>query len=305
MDLEELDVATEVGRRLFLDPATTPTAVRRDRAVMTVLTGVHAGQVFPLVDRELIIGRGRECGVRIDDVGISRRHTRIVRTDDGGFFVEDLGSTNGTFVTGRRVTREALGTGDRIQLGPNVVLRFAFLDATEEELARALYEASTRDALTRTFNRKHFTERLVSEVAYGVRHETRVSVLIFDLDHFKKINDTHGHLAGDVVLRIVAAQVMKTIRIEDLLARYGGEEFVILVRGIEQEKAGVFGDRVRRAVERLEIPWEGKILRATISVGVASLEERQSDPTGEAILSLADERLYRAKDAGRNRVCAI
>ena len=307
--LEELEVDTEVGRRPAIEEA--PTSARRDRAVLTVLSGVHAGEIFSLNVPEVFIGRGRDVAFRIDDVGISRKHTRIMRGDDGVFYVEDQGSTNGTFVGGQRVERAALSSGDRVQIGPNVVLRFAFLDPTEEELARALYEASTRDALTRAFNRKHFNERIASEVAYGVRHQTRVSVLIFDLDHFKKINDAHGHLAGDVVLRVVAAQVQKTIRIEDLLARYGGEEFVILVRGIEQGKAGLFGERVRRAVERLEIPWEGKTLRATISVGVASLEECTSPPradepdeTSAAILALADARLYRAKDDGRNRVCS-
>jgi diguanylate cyclase (GGDEF)-like protein len=278
---------------------------RIDRAILTVLTGVNAGQVFAVERDETIIGRSREAHVRVDDVGISRKHTRIARTQDGRFYVEDLGSTNGTFVAARRVDRLELRPGDRVQVGPNVLLRFSIIDATEEELARQLFEASTRDALTRVYNRKYFIERLTSELAYATRHKTNLAVVLFDLDHFKAMNDTYGHLAGDVVLRVVASAVQKTIRLEDVLARYGGEEFAILVRGIEHEKVAIFAERVRRAVETLEIPYEGKKLRATISAGIASLSQLSALPNGEGLLLLADERLYRAKDMGRNRVVSM
>jgi diguanylate cyclase (GGDEF)-like protein len=223
---------------------------------------------------------------------------------DGKFYVEDLGSTNGTFVGGRRVERAELRAGDRVQIGPNVVVRFAILDEAEEQLAHQLYEASTKDALTKVYNRKYFVERLAAEVAYAQRHKTPLSLVLFDLDHFKKVNDTHGHLAGDVVLRVVAAQVQRTIRTEDVLARYGGEEFVVLVRGIPHANVAHFGERVRKAVERLTVPWEQIQMKATISVGVASLSECDDKATGDTILHKADERLYRAKSAGRNRVIA-
>ncbi len=272
-----------------------------DRALLTILTGLHAGQVFTVDDVETHIGRGRESAVRIDDVGISRTHARIVRTLEGQYLVEDLKSTNGVFVNGRRVERCDLVNGDRVQVGPTVVLRFALIDADEEALARQLYESSTRDALTRAFNRKYLNERLAAEVAYAARHRTRLSLLLFDIDHFKKVNDSHGHLAGDVVLRVVAAQVQRLIRTEDVFARYGGEEFVVLVRGIEHANVAVFAERIRRAVEKLTIPWEGRALRVTISVGVSSLGERP-DGEIEPLVRLADERLYKAKTAGRNRV---
>jgi diguanylate cyclase (GGDEF)-like protein len=297
------DRETDPTGRMGLVPDDRPSK-RLDRAILTVLTGVNAGQVFRLDTDETIIGRGREAHVRVDDVGISRKHTRVVRSQDGRYFVEDLGSTNGTFVAARRVDRFELRPGDRVQVGPNVLLRFSVIDATEEELARQLFEASTRDALTRVFNRKYFVERLAGEIAYAHRHKTSLSVILFDLDHFKAMNDTHGHLAGDVVLRVVASAVQNTIRLEDVLARYGGEEFAILVRGIEHEKVAIFAERVRKAVDALEIPYEGQKLRATMSAGVASLAEVSAAPSGEALLLLADERLYRAKDQGRNRVVA-
>ncbi len=304
IDPEWIESETSVTRPTETSMLAYPTVVARDRALLTVLTGINAGQVFTIDTDETTIGRGREVTVRVEDVGISRAHSRIVRTMDGKFYVEDLGSTNGTFVGGRRVERAELRVGDRVQIGPNVVVRFAILDEAEEQLAHQLYEASTKDALTKVYNRKYFVERLAAEVAYAQRHKTPLSLVLFDLDHFKKVNDTHGHLAGDVVLRVVAAQVQRTIRTEDVLARYGGEEFVVLVRGIPHANVAHFGERVRKAVERLTVPWEQLQMKATISVGVASLSECDDQATGETILHRADERLYRAKSAGRNRVIA-
>jgi diguanylate cyclase (GGDEF)-like protein len=147
-------------------------------------------------------------------------------------------------------------------------------------------------------------ERLASEIAYARRHGTQLGLLLFDLDHFKRVNDTHGHLAGDEVLREVAALVSRMIRVEDVFARFGGEEFVVLVRGIEHENIARFAERLRAGVERLEIPAESVVLRATISVGFVSLGQLpEGERTAEGLLRAADERLYRAKTGGRNRTC--
>jgi diguanylate cyclase (GGDEF)-like protein len=303
IDSDRMDVDTSVTRPTETAIAAHPAVVQRDRAILTVLMGLNAGQVFTLDTDEITIGRGREAHIRVEDVGISRAHSRIVRTMEGKFVVEDLGSTNGTFVSGKRIERAELHTGDRLQVGPNVVLRFAILDEAEEKLAHQLYEASTKDGLTKVYNRKYFVERMAAEVAYSHRHKAPLSLILFDLDHFKRVNDTHGHLAGDVVLRLVAAQVQKTIRTEDVLARYGGEEFVILVRGVAHVNSARFAERVRKAVERLTIPWESDQIKATISIGVSSLSEiPPEEGTGDALLHLADSRLYGAKASGRNRV---
>jgi two-component system cell cycle response regulator len=278
-----------------------PASRAKDRALLTILTGLNAGQVFTLDRPETTIGRSKEAHVRIDEAGISRAHARIVRTEDGRFIVEDLRSTNGLFVNGARVTRGELGTSDRIQIGPNVVFRFALLDAEEEERARQLFESSTRDALTRAFNRKYLAERLSAEVAYAGRHGTTLSVILLDLDHFKRVNDSHGHQAGDAVLRVVAAQISRLIRAEDVFARYGGEEFLVIVRGIAHANVALFAERIRKAVEQLSIPIGDLRLRASISMGVASLSECPTRGV-ESLLQLADQRLYGAKAGGRNRV---
>jgi diguanylate cyclase (GGDEF)-like protein len=294
------EIPTQRGQRVSV--AVSASTSSPSRASLTVLAGLNAGQIFTVRQDETIIGRGRDAEVRVDDVGVSRKHARVVRTEAQRHVIEDLGSTNGIFVNGRMVDRVELTSGDRVQIGPTLLFRFGFIADDEEALARRLYDGSTRDALTQLYNRKYLGERLAAEVAYAHRHGTLLSLALFDLDHFKRINDSFGHLAGDVVLRVVAAQVQRTVRAEDVLARYGGEEFVVLVRGIEHKGVRALAERVRGCVERLSIPWESRTLKVTVSIGVASLSERGPKGTVEALLALADERLYQAKGAGRNRV---
>jgi diguanylate cyclase (GGDEF)-like protein len=297
---EDVPTAPATENQIYIAP---PPAAAKDRALLTMLNGLNAGQVFRLDQAETLLGRAKEAGVRVEDVGISRLHARIVRTQEGRFVLEDLSSTNGVFVNGKKVERAELATSDRVQIGPSAILRFSVLDAEEEDLACRLYESSTRDALTRAFNRKYFAERVTAEVAYAQRHDTRLSVIMFDLDHFKRVNDTHGHMAGDVVLRVVALQVSRLIRAEDVFARYGGEEFVVIVRGIAHANVALFAERVRRAIEQLVIPLGDVKLRATASFGAGSLDECP-DKSVEALLKLADDRLYEAKLGGRNRVAS-
>ena len=288
-------------------PPSLPSAITT-RAVLTVVSGPSMGRVFTVAeDGHTVIGRGREADVRIDDGGASRAHARVTALGNGRYEVEDLGSTNGTFVDGRRVERSELRSGDRIHVGPNVVVSFAIVDAQAERVAHQLYESSVRDPLTRAHNRRYLVERLASEIAYSKRHETHLALLLLDLDHFKRVNDTHGHLAGDDVLRDVAALVQRMIRAEDVFARFGGEEFVVLVRGIEHANVGRFAERLRIGVERLEIAVGTStgtaIVRVTASVGYASMSELQGDDRdADGLLRLADERMYKAKTAGRNRV---
>jgi len=288
--------STVAGKR----PPKGPTP--RDRATLTMLSGASAGAIFSLSEDENIIGRARECGVRVDDPGISRKHATIVREAPRVFWISDLGSRNGTFVNGVRVeTKHRLAESDRVTIGPNVEFRFAFTDAAEEDMLRRLYESSVQDALTGAFNRKHFAERLSGEIAYARRHKTPLALLIFDLDHFKKVNDALGHLGGDHVLRSVAAVVKRTLRAEDVLARYGGEEFAIIGRGIDVEKAYLFGERVRTTVEAALIEWNRLPVRVTVSIGAAALSCCGETAGADGLVAKADERLYEAKRAGRNR----
>lgn len=291
------------------DPAIEPpgfTPRGKDRATLTVLAGINAGQVFALDGTEHVIGRGTEADIWVDDSGVSRRHARITCRSDGRYFVEDLGSTNGTYVGPQRVDVLEIRPGDRIQVGPHITLRFQITDDAEEELQRRLFESSTRDALTRVYNRKYFTERLTAEVAYSRRHRVKLAVLILDLDDFKATNDTFGHLAGDMVLRLVSNQMQRLIRVEDLLARYGGEEFVILARTTGKTDAVRLAERIRESIGKLDIQIaQARAIRATVSIGVAALPDVAPEGGPNELLALADARLYRAKAEGKNRVCAV
>ncbi|MBX3208633.1 MAG: GGDEF domain-containing protein [Labilithrix sp.] len=298
------DAATErTTDPVMAVPGVSPSG--KDRATLTVLAGINAGQVYALDGTEHVIGRGTEADIWVEDGGVSRRHARITCRSDGRYVVEDLGSTNGTFVGSQRVTVSEIRPGDRVQVGPHVILRFQISDDAEEELQRRLYESSTRDALTRVYNRKYFSERLTAEVAYSRRHRVKLAVMILDLDDFKATNDTYGHLAGDMVLRLVSNQMQRLIRVEDLLARYGGEEFVILARTTGKTEAVRLAERIRESIRELEIPVApDRSIRGSVSIGVAALPDVAPDGGPNELLALADARLYRAKAEGKNRVCA-
>jgi two-component system cell cycle response regulator len=273
----------------------------RDLVTFTVVAGPRVGAIFTLVEDETFIGRTSGCGIQIDDPGISRRHAKVIRQTLATCLVQDLESRNGTFVNGKRVSIARLSEGDRLGIGDTVVLRFALIDEAEERRMRDLYESTVLDGLTGVFNRKHFGERLKAEIAYAKRHGTPLSLLMIDFDHFKKVNDTLGHLAGDHVLKTVAAVVKKTLRVEDVFARYGGEEFAIIARGADIEHSLPLAERVRATVERTRIVYEQATIPMTISIGIASLACCPNGGSVDELVSVADRRLYACKAAGRNR----
>jgi two-component system cell cycle response regulator len=277
----------------------TQTSAQR-KATLTVLTGTATGQQFK-VSHDLMIGRAPTAAVRVDDDGVSRNHARI-RYDNGTAWAEDLKSRNGTFVNGARLSGAIqLADGDKIQVGRGTILRFAFQDAIDESFHENLLSSALRDSLTKLFNKRYLMDRLDSELKFAQRHETTLSLLMLDIDHFKNVNDGHGHLAGDAVLAQLASVLIKTVRNEDVVARFGGEEIAIVLRAIGVDGAAQMAERVRRLVEQTETWFGGKDLRTTVSIGVASFPATPVK-TVEALIEAADRALYRAKNAGRNRV---
>jgi diguanylate cyclase (GGDEF)-like protein len=272
-----------------------------ERAVLLRMDGVQAGQIVGLEQWPFTVGRHPTNQLRVDEDSISRFHARIVRSGDE-YMVEDMGSRNGVFVGGKRVTRAKLDHDCWLQFGPRVTFRFSLTDVREERLLRKLYESSTRDALTGAYNRLHFEERLRSEVAYAIRHRSQISLVLIDLDHFKRVNDTYGHPAGDAVLRAASGACMRALRTEDVFARYGGEEFAVVLRNIELKGATRLGDRLRQAVANELVEVDGQQLKVTMSGGAASLADCQSSPSADELISIADRRLYSAKQQGRNRI---
>jgi diguanylate cyclase (GGDEF)-like protein len=282
-------------------PRSTPTSgIRRRRPSVVVIAGENVGAMFP-VAHAAVIGRGSEASVRLASENVSRRHARIVEVE-GRWLVEDLGSRNGTWVNGERTHRPApISDGDKIEVGGGIVLRFALFDDLDESYHLQMYESSLRDGLTRAFNRKYFDERLDQELAYAQRHDSDLALLMVDVDYFKTINDTYGHVTGDAVLQQLSAHMLRIIRAEDVFARYGGEEFAILSRGIHLETGKAFGERVRAAVERYPFATTEGTLSVTVSVGVAAYPDVEIGQPSH-LVETADRALYRAKAAGRNRV---
>jgi diguanylate cyclase (GGDEF)-like protein len=280
--------------------------VRRDeteerRPALLFLTGSRVGAVVVLGERPLVMGRDPACDVMAPDEAVSGRHARVLLEGPGTVVLEDLGSTNGTAVNGERVTRRVLADGDRISLG-RTILKFALQSRLEGDCQQRVYELSTRDGLTNLHNRRSFDERLQVELAFARRHGSLLGLLMLDLDHFKRLNDTHGHIAGDRALMEVARAIGAQVRGEDMVARYGGEEIVVLIRDVPREGVAALAERLRASVEALRVRHEGKELTVTVSIGAVAIRPVRTT-TGEELIAAADRRLYEAKSQGRNRAC--
>lgn len=277
--------------------------VRMDEKLyLVVLAGSSVGKMFPLDGKLVAIGRDDAADIQILDAGVSRQHARVAAREGGIPYIEDLGSRNGTLVNGEAITEiRQLRAGDKLQIGANTVLRVSHSDEIETQFARKMYNAALRDGLTGAYNRRYLDERLVAEVSFSVRHETPFALLVLDIDHFKRINDSHGHACGDLVLKGLTDLMMRKIRAEDVLARYGGEEFVVICRETDASRAAILAERIRTAVEHHPFMAQGHELKITLSVGVADLSHA-TPCNGPTLLESADKALYRAKEQGRNRV---
>ncbi len=273
----------------------------RDRHLLVRLQGSQVGQVVTLHGSEWKVGRARNADLWLGDSGVSRAHARFV-WENGAYVLEDLGSANGSYANGNQITRTSIKDGDVLQFGPTAVFRYSVTDADQEAMLQQLYDASVTDSLTGAYNREHFDTRLESEISFSRRHETQLSLLLLDIDFFKKVNDTYGHQAGDAVLVEMSAAISSNLRAEDVFARYGGEEFAVILRGIDIENAYHVGERFRVIVQSLRIEFGNQVIPITVSVGAASLEGCGEDADSEALIAATDRRLYIAKRGGRNRV---
>lgn len=298
-DWEDGDEATAVVNLADLRRNTKAQPIKNFHLLVHV-QGTELGRVRQLTQDVTLIGRSTDADLWLGDDGVSRKHARLVKVDDA-FTLEDLNSANGTFVQGERITKKTLVDGDQIQLGPTAIFRYSVTDEDQKALLEQLYSTSVTDALTGARNREYLDSLLVTELSYADRHDHDLSFVLFDLDHFKSVNDTYGHQAGDSVLVKVADAVRSQLRAEDSLCRYGGEEFCIVLRNIDLAGAHAMGERVRLVIENLAIQHEALTLKVTTSVGCASRREL-SDVSPSSLISLADGRLYKAKQAGRNRV---
>ena len=271
----------------------------RENAYVIVIAGPNVGEMYRLPRGEATVGRGSDATIHLPDNEISRLHAKIINRGET-VIVADNNSTNGTFVNGHQVRFHALQDGDKIQIGTTTILKFSYHDALEEKFQRQMLESALRDGLTGAFNKKYFSERLTDEVAFSLRHGTPVALMLFDIDHFKPVNDTHGHLSGYSVLATFAERVSSMIRREDVFARYGGEEFAVLSRGLDIPSARSFAERIRQLIADYEFVFDDAAIPITVSVGVAGMPELTVEQPTD-LVAAADQALYAAKRNGRNR----
>ena len=270
--------------------------------------GPDMGRRWPLGTDEIVVGRGSDCDIQIDRDSVSRRHARVYRVDDQ-WFVEDLGSTNGSYINDVPIQRSPLRDGDFVKIG-SAIFKFLSGSGIETSYHEEIYRMTIIDGLTGAHNKRFFLEFLEREMARCSRYNRPLSLLMFDIDHFKQINDTHGHLTGDYVLKELARRLLHRIRKEELLARYGGEEFAVVLPETSHETALQFAETLRRMVGTELFEYEGDRFPVTISIGVSTLDFEslsqgmapppQMDPL--EFIREADGNLYKAKRGGRNCV---
>jgi two-component system cell cycle response regulator len=266
-------------------------------ACLILIHGGELGRRYPLKGA-VQVGRDADNEIVLDRSDVSRHHAAFLARG-GTWYVLDLGSTNGTFVNDTGLSAEhGLATGDLVKVG-GAILKYISGNDVEALFFDEIYRLTIYDGLTRVHNRRYFDEFLDRELARANRHARPLCLALLDIDHFKKLNDEHGHLVGDEVLRELAQRVQTLVRREELLARYGGEEFGLVIPEVGLEKAVAFCERVREAVSGTPFTAYGKELAVTISLGVAELDDGD---TREDIVRTADQALYEAKRAGRNRV---
>ena len=253
-----------------------------------------------LTGAPVIIGRSSEVEVSLSDFpAVSRRHARITR-DGEDTFVEDLGSRNGTFLNSVKINgRALLRHGDQIAVD-TVHFRFVGASPIESSFHDAIYDLVVLDDLTRIFNRRKYEEEAEREVSRAIRHQRALSLVVFDVDDFKGINDVYGHPAGDAILRQLAALISGFIRREALFARVGGDEFVLVCPEVNVTGARVMAERLRSSIEVHPFAYGERQIHVTCSFGAAQLTPEVHTP--QALYAAADARLYAAKQRGRNSV---
>lgn len=271
----------------------------KNRASITVLVGPDPGLLVRLSDGEVTCGRSQRATCRLHGEGVALLHARFFERS-GHHWVEDLGGGDGTRVRGLRIASPTrLRDGDLVEAG-SAVLRFNLYDALEETAAIELYENSVHDSTSGAFNREHFERHLAAELSATERTHCVLALLMMDVDGFKRINDDFGHVFGDVVLRVVSANVQRLLRPRDLLARFGGDELVVLCPETSLRNALILGERIRSRVEQLTLSAAGNDVHVSVSVGVAT----NGSGSGEmlSLIGAADRAMYAAKRRGRNRV---
>ena len=252
--------------------------------------------LITLGEDPFIVGRDQKCDLTISEQAVSRQHARFERTADG-FIVTDLDSTNGTWVNGKRIETQILRSGNRVRIGGRI-FKFIATDQLEAHYHQAVYSMITQDSLTNAWNKRYLLETLNRELKRRQRTGRALTLMLLDLDFFKKVNDTYGHLVGDEMLRQTADRLRASLREEDILARFGGEEFCIVLSETSTEDSKICAERCLRAISEKPFTTTAGKIKSSISIGIG---EADGPMTCDELIKLADDKLYQAKQQGRNR----
>jgi two-component system cell cycle response regulator len=296
------DIKTAIAIPTVTSPADTP-----GTPCLVVYYGTHIGRRYLLDQPDVVVGRSDGAAIQVDEDSVSREHARLtVRGRD--CLITDLASTNGTWVNDTRVETVELSDGAMVRIGHTV---FKYLTGTniEAKYHEAIYRLTTTDGLTGAVNKLSFLDALERELIRARHDAVTLSLALFDIDLFKHVNDTWGHLAGDHVLRELSRLVAGQIRPVDTFARYGGEEFALILPGVDREGARTVCERIRGLTSECAFVYDQQTLPITISFGIVAVDFRDTAtglaaPSPSTVIARADERLYEAKQSGRNRVCA-
>ena len=287
-----------------LTPARSP-AERRPYLLM--VSGPQLGEIFALeAGREIVLGRDPACDIRLQDTGVSRRHASVLGGPKGAR-LRDLGSTNGIFVEGLKVADCTLEDGQRMQMGMHSALKYCLCDDLEIAYQRRMAESALLDPETGLFNRRHFDDRLGAELDTSQRYSRPMSLLVVEVDGFRRLTETFGRATGDQALELVARLVKPAMRREDVLARLSAETFGVVSRETPLSAGRALGERIRKSADQGKLSVRGGDLAVSVSVGVIGIDTIGTYAPGRTeaeVLSLAGSALLRAQEAGGNRVAA-
>jgi diguanylate cyclase (GGDEF)-like protein len=272
--------------------------------IFTVMSGneLDFGKVFTFSKDRICMGRDKENDIVLDDPKVSKVHCEInlLYTDVlEQIIIKDLDSTNGTYVNGILINQNILKAGDKIEVG-ETVLRFSYNDEIEEQYHAKLFTFASTDSLTGMYNKRYILNEMENQMRIVRRNQRLFSIVMLDLDDFKTINDSYGHMAGDEYLKKVAQTISSSLREQDTASRFGGEEFLVLLPETMIDGAFKLAERIRKKIEKMVLDFQGHSISSTISAGVSQFDSDFSD--AESFIRSADIALYRSKNEGKNQV---
>jgi two-component system, cell cycle response regulator len=293
-DQEDVSEKTRVTDAVTIKPVDS----NQDVLVLIYPPGQNIGRKYELKNKVITLGRDQGNDIVVPSDSVSRRHARL-NMDGNRRLLTDLESTNGSYVNDQPIMSQILKNGDQVKIG-DTIFKYLVGDGIEASYHEEIYKMTIIDGLTGVFNKRYFLEALGREMARAQRYARPLSILMFDIDHFKRVNDTYGHLAGDYVLASLARVISTRARREEIFARYGGEEFVILLPETQKEGAMELAEQLRKRVASHLFVFEGEEIPTTVSIGVSTVVN-ENIPENE-LIARVDEKLYQAKNEGRNCV---